>query len=87
MKVQVIQDDKGRITGVYIPINHWKELKKRYKGLQEMEASETTEIRLLNELNDAILELKQIEQKKKKARPVSELLNELPLQTMLANNP
>ena len=48
MKIQVIQDDKGRTTGVYIPINQWKELKKRYNGLQEMEESETTEIRLLN---------------------------------------
>lgn len=32
MKLQVIQDSKGKPTGVYIPINEWKELKKQYKG-------------------------------------------------------
>ncbi len=30
MNVQYISDHKGKHTGVYIPINEWKKLTKRY---------------------------------------------------------
>lgn len=30
MKTQKIQDDKGRITGVFIPIKEWNKIKARY---------------------------------------------------------
>ena len=77
MKVQVIQDERGRATGIFIPINQWKALKKRFQGLGELENSDASKNQLMTEIKEAILELKQIEQGKKKSRPASELLNEL----------
>ena len=77
MKVQVIQDDRGRATGIFIPISQWKEMKKRYQGLAEMEESDVSKNQLILELKEAIQELKLIEQGRIKSRPASELLNEL----------
>ena len=37
MNLQYITDNKGKTTGVYIPIKDWEELKKEIKGLSEME--------------------------------------------------
>ncbi len=77
MRLQVIQDSKGEATGVYIPINEWKELKKQYKDLEALEYEEPTKEQILQELKEAVLELNLVEQGKLKARPVKELLNEL----------
>lgn len=77
MRLQVIQDTKGKATGVFIPINDWKELKKQYKGLEVLEYEEPTKEQILQELKEAIVELGLIEQGKLKARPAKELLNEL----------
>ncbi len=77
MKLQVIQDSKGKATGVYIPINEWKELKKQYKDLEALEYEEPTKEQILKEIKEAVLELKLVEQGKLKVRPVKELLNEL----------
>ena len=77
MKLQVIQDTKGKATGVFIPISDWKELKKQYKGLEGLEYEEPSKEQILQELKEAIVELGLIEQGKLKARPVKELLNEL----------
>ncbi|MEN8251424.1 MAG: addiction module protein [Bacteroidota bacterium] len=35
MNVQYISDNKGKTTGVFIPIQEWEDLKTRYKGLEE----------------------------------------------------
>jgi hypothetical protein len=32
MKLQIIQDTKGKAKGVFIPINDWNELKKSTKA-------------------------------------------------------
>lgn len=77
MRLQIIQDSKGKPTGVYIPINEWKELKKRYTDLEELEYEEPTKEQILQELKEAVQELKLVEQGKLKARPLQELLNEL----------
>lgn len=78
MKLQIIQDSKGKATGVYIPINEWKELKRQYKDLGDLEAEGPIEKdQLLQELKEAIRELKLIEQGKLKARPIQALLDEL----------
>ncbi|MEH6309206.1 hypothetical protein RYH73_26375 [Olivibacter sp. CPCC 100613] len=77
MRLQIIQDSKGKATGVYIPINEWKELKKRYTDLEELEYEEPTKEQILRELKEAVQELKLVEQGKLKARPLQELLNEL----------
>lgn len=77
MRLQVIEDGKGKATGVFIPIQEWNELKKQYQGLDTLEVKETSKEQLLQELAEAITELKLIEQGKLKARPAKQLLNEL----------
>ncbi|HOG57335.1 MAG TPA: hypothetical protein PK727_08400 [Bacteroidales bacterium] len=77
MRLQIIQDSKGNATGVYIPINEWKELKKQYKDLEALEYEEPTKEQILLELKEAVNELKLVEQGKLKARPAKELLDEL----------
>ncbi len=77
MKLQVIQNSNGKATGVFIPINSWNKLKKLYKGLEELEALEPSKEQVLQELKDAVIELKLIEQGKLKARPAQALLDEL----------
>ena len=77
MRLQVIQDDKGKTTGVYIPINEWKELKKQYKDLEVLEHEGHSKEQILKELKQAVTELKSVEQGKLKARPAKDLLNEL----------
>jgi len=77
MSLQVIQDSKGKTTGVYIPINDWKRLKRQYKELETLEIERPTKEQLLQELKEAVQELSLIEQGKLKARPATALLDEL----------
>lgn len=77
MRVQIIQDSKGKATGVYIPINEWRELKKQYKDLEALEYEEPIKEQILQEIKEAVNELKLVEQGKLKARPAKELLDEL----------
>jgi hypothetical protein len=80
MRLQVIQDSKGKTTGVFIPIGDWNKLKKENKNLAMIEErgyEEPTKKQLLQELKEAVTELKLIEQGKLKARPANELLSEL----------
>jgi len=77
MRLQIIQDSKGKATGVYIPISEWQELKKQYKDLEALEFEEPTKDQILQEIKDALSELKLVEQGKLKARPAKELLDEL----------
>ena len=37
MNVQFISDSSGKTTGVFIPINEWNELKRKFKGLEQEE--------------------------------------------------
>ena len=77
MRLQIIQDSKGKATGVFIPINDWQQLKKQHKDLAILEYEEPSKGQILQELKEAVIELKQVEQGKLKARPIQELLNEL----------
>lgn len=78
MRIQVVQDSKGKAAGVFIPIHEWEQLKKQYKDLEALESIDlSSKEALLEELKEAIKELKQIEKGKLKARPAKELLNEL----------
>jgi hypothetical protein len=77
MKLQLIQDGKGKATGVFIPINEWRELKKKYKALEVLELEDQSKEDVLNGLKQAVTELKLIEQGKLKARPVKALFDEL----------
>lgn len=77
MKLQVIQDGRGKTTGVYIPINDWKELKRQYKDLEVLEYEEPSKKQLLEELKEAVIQLARIEKGTLKSRPAKTLLNEL----------
>jgi len=77
MKVQVIQDSNGKAAGVFIPINEWETLKKQYKQLEVLEYEEPSKVQVLQELKEALTELKLVEQGKLKSRPAKELLDEL----------
>ncbi|MEX0813872.1 MAG: hypothetical protein WD048_16760 [Chitinophagales bacterium] len=77
MSLQYISDGKGKTTGVFIPISEWKALKKQYLDLEKLEDKEPSKERVLEELKEAVKELKLIEEGKLKARPAKELLNEL----------
>jgi hypothetical protein len=77
MRIQEIQDSKGKPIGVFIPINEWRKLKKQYKGLEALEYEEPTKKQLLQELKEAVIELKLIEEGKLQARPSTALLDEL----------
>lgn len=77
MKLQVIQDSKGKAAGVFIPINEWNDLKKQHKDLEELEYVSPTKEQILQELKEAVIELKLIEQGKLKARPALAFLDEL----------
>lgn len=77
MRLQVIQDGKGKPTGVFIPINEWKELKKQYKDLEILEHDEPTKKHILQNLREAVEEVKLIRTGKLKRIPAKDLLNEL----------
>ncbi len=77
MRVQVIQDSKGKATGVFIPINEWDKLKKQYEELANLEDEEPTKTQLMEEIKQALIELKLVGQGKVKARPIQALLDEL----------
>ncbi|MCW3124809.1 MAG: hypothetical protein JWO03_467 [Bacteroidetes bacterium] len=77
MKLQVIEDGKGKATGVFIPINDWNKLKKQIKSQVKIEYQEPTKEKLIKELKQAAKEIALIKKGKLKARPATELLNEL----------
>jgi len=77
MSLQIIQDSNGKPTGVFIPINDWKVIKKKHKDLEVLEYEEPTKGQILKELKQAVAELALIEQGKLKARPIEKLLDEL----------
>jgi hypothetical protein len=35
MSLQYITDDKGRTTGVFIPIQEWNDIKSQYAGIEK----------------------------------------------------
>ena len=77
MRLQVIQDGKGKATGVFIPINEWDQLKKKYKDLAILEYDEPSKVNLLEEIKEALIELKLVKQGKLQTRPIQALLDEL----------
>ena len=77
MKLQVIEDAKGKATGVFITMSEWKELKKQHKDLAMLEYEEPSKTQLLQELNQAFNELSLIQKGKLKSRPAKALLDEL----------
>ncbi len=73
MKLQIIEDAKGKAAGVFIPMSEWQELKKLYKDLEVLECEEPSKTQLLQELKRAIKELTLIQKGKLKTRPAQHL--------------
>lgn len=77
MNLQYISDNKGKVTGVYIPIQEWEGLKSKFKGLEEAELDEPSKEEILHGLQQAVEEMNLIKKGKLKARDARDLLNEL----------
>ncbi|HYX09921.1 MAG TPA: hypothetical protein VE912_24550 [Bacteroidales bacterium] len=77
MNLQYISDDKGKTTGVFIPIHEWEELKEKFIGLEEEEFGEQTKEEILKGIKQAVEEMNLVKQGKLKARDAKDLLNEL----------
>lgn len=77
MKIQVIEDSKGKPAGVFIPMPEWNRLEKRINISRPAKKRLTLKEKLIGELKEAVKELILIEKGVKKARPVEKLLNEL----------
>lgn len=77
MNLQYISDNRGKTTGVFIPIEEWEGLKSKFKGLEEVELAEQSKEEILQGLQQAVEEMNLIKQGKLKARDAKDLLNEL----------
>lgn len=77
MSLQFIQNEKGKPTGVFIPINEWKEMKAQYEDLVAWEEPNLTKEQILDNIRQAFEEMKLIKAGKLKGRPAKELLDEL----------
>ena len=77
MNLQYISDNKGKTTGVFIPIQEWEGLKSKFKGLEELELGEQSKEDVLQGLQQAVEEMNLVKQGKLKARDAKDLLNEL----------
>ena len=77
MNLQYISDNRGKTTGVFIPIQEWEGLKSKFKGLEEVELGEQSKGEILQGLQQAVEEMNLVKQGKLKARDAKDLLNEL----------
>jgi hypothetical protein len=78
MNIQYITDYKGDTTGIFIPIQDWEYLTKRYQGLEDVVyEKEPTKEEILEGLKEAINEVKLHKKGKIKLKSLDELLNEL----------
>jgi hypothetical protein len=77
MKIQVVEDSKGKPAGVFIPMADWKKIQKRINSSRPAREKTSPKERLMDELKAAVKELVLIERGARKARPIEELLNEL----------
>ena len=77
MNLQYISDNRGRTTGVFIPIQEWEYLKSKFRGLKEEELGEQSKTDILQGLQQAVEEMNLVKQGKLKARDAKDLLNEL----------
>ncbi|MCA1758431.1 MAG: hypothetical protein LC658_01560 [Bacteroidales bacterium] len=77
MNLQYISDNRGKTTGVFIPIQEWEGLKSKFKGLEEVELGEQSKAEILQGLQQAVEEMNLVKKGKLKARDAKDLLNEL----------
>jgi hypothetical protein len=77
MNLQYISDNRGKTTGVFIPIQEWEVLKTKFKGLEDEELGQQSKDEILQGLQLAVEEMNLVKQGKLKARDAKDLLNEL----------
>ena len=56
MDIKYLSDDKGKITGVFIPIDEWEQLKKEYRIVENPTADANTKFQ--QSLTDAMKKAK-----------------------------
>jgi len=57
MNLQYISDNRGKTTGVFIPIQEWEGLKSKFIGLEEEELGEQSKVEILQGLMQAVEEM------------------------------
>jgi hypothetical protein len=77
MGLQVIQDSKGKNTGVFIPYNEWTKIKKHHKDLAALENDEPTKEETLNNIKSGIEEVALFKKGKLKTTSAKDFLNEV----------
>jgi hypothetical protein len=77
MKIQIIEDGKGKPAGVFISMSDWAKIQKKINTPRPAKKRPSAKDKLIGELKEAVKELVLIEKGVKKARPVADLLNEL----------
>lgn len=77
MSLQFIQNDEGKPTGVFIPINEWKQMKAQFKNLEAWEEPNRTKEEILDSIRQGMEEAKLVMTGKLKGKPARQLLDEL----------
>jgi hypothetical protein len=77
MKLQYVSDNKGKKTGVFIPIADWNILKTHLAGIAELNIDEPTKAEILEGFTEALQEVKLHREGKVKLKSARELLHEL----------
>lgn len=77
MSLQFIQNDEGKPTGVFIPINEWKQMKAQFKNLEAWEEPNRTKEEILDSIRQGMEEAKLVMDGKLKGKPARQLVDEL----------
>jgi hypothetical protein len=77
MSLQIIQNEKGKPAGVFIPMKDWEQMKAQYKNLEAWEEPELTKEQILDNIRQGVEEVKLVIAGKLKGRSARELLDEL----------
>jgi hypothetical protein len=77
MSLQIIQNEKGKPAGVFIPMKDWEQMKAQYKNLEAWEEPELTKEQILDNIRQGVEEVKLVIAGKLKGRPLQDLLDEL----------
>jgi len=77
MSLQFIQNEEGKPTGVFIPINEWKQMKAQYKNLEAWEEPNRTKEEILEAIRQGTEEVQLVIAGKMKGKPARQLLDEL----------
>ena len=77
MNLQYISDNKGKKTGVFIPIDDWEIIKNHLSNVAGFVYDEPTKAEILEGLKNAFNEVKLHREGKIKLKPARELLHEL----------